>query len=553
MHRRRTVLLSALCGALLGLMTPGVSIAEAAPSTQCAPFSRASTDRVDDQASCLDAAVRLSEAPAVGRRAVVDIEVRTTWQRTPVNLDVRLPAGLEWAKAPSGLRPESRASAVPADGGRVNHARGRAEVGRDRPLRLRGTVRGLAEGAAEIRAVVTAPATGDTRSASVFLTVGAQRSAFGIRERNVNPTAPATGPTDRAYAHLSHKPAEPVKAPASGAATACATGGWGYVDHTGASRVSANAQVQVWDSDATGQPDLLASGLTDGDGTFQLCFDNTDEDGSGQDVYVRFGTENTQWIIRNGRSRKSYRFDSGVTSDVANGATVDIGRLQPGDPALMRGVEAFDTINAGWNWTPGACWDAYDSVCRRGKVNWAPDSTDGTYYSLQENAVHLAAADPDANILVLHEFGHAMMDDLYEDDFPPVTNCSPHYINKTSSEGCAWTEGFATWYGVAVLGDPTFRWPGGRTLDLEGPTWGTPTWDNGDTVEGRVLGSMIDLYDATNEEGDNCAEDPRGPLWTTSLNHVSDTFRQFWAQRGQDGFDVGPTALDCLYHNTIDY
>ncbi|NUT97613.1 MAG: hypothetical protein HOY78_36880 [Saccharothrix sp.] len=323
------------------------------------------------------------------------------------------------------------------------------------------------------------------------------------------------------------------------------------MDHDGVARVSPNAKVWAYDDDANGADDLLATGLTDGDGRFRLCYENIDDEGGGQDVYVRVATENTLWIIRNGRTRKSYSF---YTDVVANGgAAVEFGTVRPSDPALMRGVEAFDTVNAAWNWTPGNCWDARDTTCRQGKINWAPDSTDGTYYSLQENAVHLAAEDPDSNILVLHEFGHYMMDDVYEDDFPPAPNCSPHYITKISSAGCAWTEGFATWFGVAVLGDPTFRWPGGRTLDVEGPTWGTANWDNGDTVEGRVLGSMIDLYDTANEAGDTCSEDPAGPLWTTFLGHVSDTFAQFWAHRRADGYDVGSNALSCLYHNTIDY
>jgi len=309
----------------------------------------------------------------------------------------------------------------------------------------------------------------------------------------------------------------------------------------------------VWDDDTTGQDDLLVSGLTDGNGRYQLCFNNTDEDGSGADAYVRFATENVSWIVRNGRSRKSYKFDSPVRGNIAAGATVDFGRVQPADTQLMRGVEAFDAVNAAWNWTPGTCWDARDTTCRRGLVNWAPDSTDGTYYSLQDNAVHLAAADPDSTILVLHEFGHAMMDDVYEDAFPTAPNCSPHYIHLASSAGCAWTEGFATWYGVAILGDPTFRWPDGRTRDLEGPTWGTPDWQNGDTVEGRIVGSMTDLYDTANESGDTCSEDPAGPMWNTFLDHKSATFSQYWQHRTADGFPVGATQLACLYHNTIDY
>lgn len=522
--------------ALLAAVLSATTAEAAAP---CTPF-----DGPGEWRSCLDVSVHLAEAPALGREARLDIDLRTTLNRSDVQLDVSLPAGLEWVQTPAGLTSHTVASAAPTDRGRAHHATGTSHVVEDRPLRLTGRVRAVAEGAAQIQVVARAGVESDRGSA--FLTVGAQRSQHGIAVSEGTTRAAAT-PTS-AHPHLRHKPAGDVAATLG---TACATGTWGYVDHDGIARISPNAKVWAYDDDTSGPDDLLATGLTDANGQFRLCYENTDEDGSGQDVYVRVATENAHWIIRNGRSRKSYSFYTDVVPNA--GAAVEFGTVRPADPAMMRGVEAFDTMNAAWNWTPGACWDARDSTCRQGKINWAPDSTDGTYYSLQENAVHLAAEDPDSNILVLHEFGHAIMDDVYEDDFPPAPNCSPHYITKTSSTGCAWTEGFATWYGVAVLGDPTFRWPGGRTLDLEGPTWGTPNWDNGDAVEGRVLGAMIDLYDTANEPGDTCAENPAGPLWTTFLGHVSDTFRQFWAHRAADGYDVGPNALNCLYHNTIDY
>ncbi|WP_433335422.1 hypothetical protein [Spirillospora sp. CA-294931] len=544
---RRIGLPAALCGLLLALAPPPAGAA--APEPPCTPFGGATAD---EWAGCLNVDLRLSSAPAVGARAELAVEVRTTARRSDVRLAVELPAGLVWVKAPAGLRTGTAASPKPVHAGRVHRAEGEKSVGRDRPLRLTGTVKAVGAGSAEISAVATSPADASTASDRVFLTAGTERSALGFAAKAANRAVPAPGGATRAHPHLAHKPVGP--APKRSLATSCATGSWGYVDHTGASRVSANALVTVYDSDASGSPDRLAGGVTGADGKFRLCFGNTDEEGGGQDVFVAFATENDRWIVRNGRTKRSYRFDTSVRANVADGATTDFGPSRPADAALMRGVEAFDTVNTGWNWTPGTdCWDARDTTCRRGLINWAPDSTDGTYYSLRTNDVHLAAEDPDAPILVLHEFGHALMDDVYEDDFPPAPSCSPHYIPSRSSEGCAWTEGFATWYGVAVLDDPTFRWPEGRSLDLEGPTWGTSGWQDGDTVEGRVTGAMIDLYDDANEPGDACTENPAGPLWNTFLDHVSDTFGEFWSHRADDGHDVGPSALACLHHNTIDY
>lgn len=549
---------AAVCGLLLALSgVPGGSPAAAAAggTAGCRPPAQMYADRTDERGHCLAVTLRLSGAPVLGGSARLDIEVGTVGGDTGVRLDVQLPAGLEWVSAPAGLSTSTAASLVPVEGGSVHRAKGTGWAGRQLPWRLSGTVRAVAEGPAGIRATATSAADpDDTGVGSVFLTVGARQSAFGIPVGSVSAAAPAAAGASRARPGLVHRPAEsaPVlAAPAAG--TACATGSWNYVDHGGVTRVSANTRVAVYDDDTGGADDLLATGVTGADGGFTLCFDNTDEEGGGQDVYVGFATENEHWVVRNGQSLQPYRFASQVHANVPTGSTTDIGAFQPSDAALMRGVEAFDTLNTGWNWKPGSCWDARDTTCRRGLVNWAPDSTDGPYYSLQGNVVHLVAEDPDIPVLVLHEFGHAMMDDVYEDAFPSSPNCTPHYIPKSSSAGCAWTEGFATWFAVEALGDPTFRWPGGRTQDLEGPTWGTSGWGTGDKVEGRVLGAMIDLSDTTNEPGDTCAENPAEPLWSTFLGHVSASFSQFWSHRAADGHDVGEGALSCLYHNTIDY
>ena len=544
--RLRRIALGLACAALL---VPGAPAAAEPPRPgACTPAETPSDDHTDDTA-CLAVDVALSHAPKVGATALVTVEVRSTAAPSPVSLEIHLPAGLEWARPPAGLSVSTAASPVPADRGKAHRATGRSVVGDAAPWRVSGTVRAVAAGPAEIRASAADPH-GDGARDSAFLTVGTTASRPGIEVREASAAASADRPGTAAFPG----DARPAGEAAATAGTACATGSWNYVDHTGVRRTSANARVQVWDTDPKGPADLLATGLTAADGGFQLCFDNTDEDGTGQDVSVHFRTENDHWKIQNPRTRKAYAF---VTPTRANvGATVDVGAFQPAAPELMRAVEAFDTVNAAWNWLPsGTCWDPNDGTCRPGTINWAPDSTTCCWYNLRENTVYLDAVSPDLHNLVLHEWGHYMMDDLYEDAFPDAPNCSPHYLHRASSEGCAWTEGWATWFGDTVLNDPAFRWADGRVLDLESPTWGStpPAWENGDTVEGRVMGSMWDLADPTNEPGDTCSEDPKGPLWNTSVNHVTGTFRQFWQQRAGDGYDVGPTALSCLYHNTIDY
>ena len=77
---------------------------------------------------------------------------------------------------------------------------------------------------------------------------------------------------------------------------------------------------------------------------------------------------------------------------------IGLGNLKPGDANGMRPVQAFDAVNQFWGWLPSSCWDANDAAadCRQIVINWTATSTDGTYYSLPDNDVHLAAADPDS-------------------------------------------------------------------------------------------------------------------------------------------------------------
>jgi hypothetical protein len=333
-------------------------------------------------------------------------------------------------------------------------------------------------------------------------------------------------------------------------------GNWSFQDQNGTWHNQMNIQVQVWDDDTFGDT-LLATGVTDGAGNYNICFDSQVEgfpDGGTADVYVRFVTSNSLWRVQRGGNPLT--FQTGTTNDVATGSTLNLGSLTTADGALQRGLHAFDSANDAWLWIPkpnNLCWDQDDASCRQLIINWAPDSTDGTYYSLGSNDIHLAADDPNAPVTVVHEIGHAVMDDLYNDNYPATPNCNPHSVTATSSAGCAWTEGWAEWFPATVYNDPFFRWPNGASLDLENASWGNG-WGEGDTTEGRVAGALIDISDYANEPTwDRYGEGPWN-IWTTSRRHNSTTMANFWANRAADGFNVADSgARASLYQNTIDY
>jgi len=185
-------------------------------------------------------------------------------------------------------------------------------------------------------------------------------------------------------------------------------------------------------------------------------------------------------------------------------------------------------------------------------VEWASDSTDGTYYTNGEN-VHLNGADPLSKTVVGHEYGHNIMWNVYNTF--PTTNCpDPHYVDLDSHVNCAWTEGWAEFLPMAVNNDPAYYWSDGYSMNLETPTWGSPNWDSGADVEGRVAGALWDMYDGANEQDDQHSEGNIVDIWDTFYHQNDNTFSEFWSawkSRGHDNTSAGPVMS--MYQNTIDF
>ncbi|HUQ56494.1 hypothetical protein [Lentzea sp.] len=581
--RWSTALVALTVSGLITALPTGAQAAEGSPACTLRPNPHVST--VNPWGSCVSVAASLSALPAVGESAQLTVEVTAQFARPDVRVEVDLPVGLEWEQVPAGLGVSQVAAAVPADRGGLHRAGGATALAAGGTKRFTGRVRATAAGPADIAA--RAVSAGDEHAPvpvdHVYLTVADRggRSASGMAG-SAHSAATATKVTaGRVAPRLIHRPAAasaapvPVDAHVQGttalAGTACVTGGWAYTDSAFAVRSSPNYGVQVWDRDNNDAHDLLGVVATDSAGNYTVCFDNTDTDGGtvdgGQDVYVRFIAENNMWRVQETGTGKVFSYDSTVAANLAAGATHNFGQLQPTDPLHWLGVQAFDAVNDFWYWKPGGCWDALDvDVCPKVIVNWRWDSTVGTHYDPNPvvRQVFLKAVDPISRDVTVHEATHSVMDDVYEYSAVPGAG-GAHNVHTRSTAGLAWVEGFAEWTPAQVYNDPVWNWPDGKTIDLESATWGstwadpplgTFGWDNGDTVEGRVAGALIDLSDSTNEAPwDRLSEEGLAPghIWTTFLSHKSNSFSEFWAHRSADGFTTSVSALASLYQNTIDY
>lgn len=201
-----------------------------------------------------------------------------------------------------------------------------------------------------------------------------------------------------------------------------------------------------------------------------------------------------------------------------------------------------DDIDRGYRYPPDAVGDC--------TAQWRFDSNDGTYYMPGEH-VHLKGEDRRSPDTIIHEMGHNVMYNAYGGAMPSPNDCpAPHFITGVSGIVCAWIEGWADFFPLAVNGDPFYTFSSGSSLDLENHTWGTPGWENGERVEGRVAGGLWDIYDSTNEGSDQIS-DGFTRIWRTFFDQNDNTLREYWNVLRTSGLSQ-TAASNALLQNTID-
>ncbi len=523
--------------------------------------------------SCVRVAASLDAAPSLGDTVTLTVVVDSAIAIDDADISVDVPTGLRVAEGPGSSDAPQLAMSGQGEMQRRSVASD-LEAGGSKTFTYE--LEAVEDGEAPIEVRVSATLDSgflDTVATLVPLTVGAdgEASSFsidtsaegGVVEVDAPAAAPVDADEDEAAPLDGEQPATQVTAPEDSSeellATSCISGRWGYAHPTLGYTGVPNYQVQAVNSNGGG---VLATGVTDGSGNYNVCFASS---GAGLNVVGRYISANSVWRVRDTAAANNNYVNSTGAVFIANGANHSFGNRQPANN-VHRAIRAFHAIDRFWKWgndPAGNCFDWGETSCRQMVINWTGTSTDGTYYSLNDNDIHLAAIDPDSDHTTIHEGTHAAMDDVYNDSFPPSPNCNPHTVQGASSTGCAWAEGFAEWVPASVMNDPFYRWASGSSLNLETPTWGTATWSSGDTVEGRVAGAMIDISDsalATSDSWDLWSES-QSLQWTTfqRWNVLGNgarpgTYADYWLDRAQDGrntADEGANAAN--FQNTIDY
>ncbi|MFJ6378386.1 RICIN domain-containing protein [Kitasatospora sp. NPDC092039] len=308
--------------------------------------------------------------------------------------------------------------------------------------------------------------------------------------------------------------------------------------------------MELWGAEkSTDSPHALnVVGLTGStDGSYNLCYTPTTTT-SLSTVWVKVWAANgtNVWRVID-VNYEYYVWQLPALSNVTGNR--NIGTAKP-PASTARAWHTFDTLNILWsnrNNPQSGCWSSHEtdnSTCTPLTVRWRDSTTGGSWYSDYDNTVYLIGPDADSEHYILHEASHFLMHRMFNGPWPSSLTCQSHYIPYVSTEGCAWSEGFANASAAYLLGDSRFVFSDGGSINF---TYGDG-WGVGDQVEGNVAGSLLDLWRTvdTNWNGSIAAITAQKP--TTFSAYFSTT-----RPAANPPLATGSTALGKLNPHTIDY
>ncbi|MFE7530334.1 RICIN domain-containing protein [Kitasatospora sp. NPDC057542] len=307
------------------------------------------------------------------------------------------------------------------------------------------------------------------------------------------------------------------------------------------------AVVELWGAEkSTDSPHALnVVGHTAADGSYNLCYTPTTTT-SLSTVWVKAwaSVSNLWWVADN--SNQIYTMQLPALSNVTGNR--NIGTAKP-PASTSRAWHILDTIYLLWsnrNNPNSLCWSTNETnsqACTPLTVYWV-DASGSAAYDPGSNSAFLYGADADSEHVILHEASHFLMHRMYNGLMPSGVNCQPHYVWYASSDGCAWSEGFATASAAYVLGDSRTVWGDGNSTNF---TYGDG-WGVGDVVEGNVAGSLLDLWRTVDTN------------WNASITAITAqkpmTFSAYFnttRPAANPPLSTDSTALGKLNPHTIDY
>ncbi|MCE7938655.1 hypothetical protein DCC79_04935 [bacterium] len=329
----------------------------------------------------------------------------------------------------------------------------------------------------------------------------------------------------------------------------------------------AGLKVEIWDRDknfpVTGQK--LDETVTDASGFFRSkAISNVDPDGptgqreGTQDIFLKLFTNNgTIRLYQYGTTIEytwqSYDVDprDGYVANVPNG-------VYGMQPLIIQ--ENTPNVEALWtfvNLAEGWLYLKEQSGRDPGEITgfWSKGNTDGPRYDPAARALFYRTDNAGYGDVIVQQEAYALAHNMLGELPGGWAACLAGPVDgvtQPTSAACAFVQGFATFFPMAVYNDPMFDSPALRG-DFDKPRAGTLGWSDGDTVAGRVAGAFWDLFEGDEtEDGYDAFNATFADIFAVIQARKPETMADWWAGWKAMGKD-GCRALGSLAQNTIDY
>lgn len=266
--------------------------------------------------------------------------------------------------------------------------------------------------------------------------------------------------------------------------------------------------VRVYDEDDLTVDPLLASGITDSNGDYDVSFT---WDGScflcesDPDIYVEWESENTKVEVEDATTfETNYRWESGTTSNFS-GTDLDKGTSTPADESLHPALHILTDLTRNWRWYLNN--EGYD--LSQVDAQWPEPDCAGAWYDPGPNEMHICTDREWREDTHAHEYGHHWMNIESESNGSDYcngicdTNGCGHCIWCQETAGDAWQEGWPNWiahvqttsyaasYGIASV----------NTRDQElVVACDASGLDPANLTEGFIGAFLQDVWDSANEQ-----------------------------------------------------
>lgn len=342
-----------------------------------------------------------------------------------------------------------------------------------------------------------------------------------------------------------------------------------YIDrNSDRSHPAAGLRVEIWDQDyrSVSPGEKLGETVTDANGFFvSQEISNYDPDGptnrpeGTQDVFLKLFTNNGNVRVLKAGTPLEYSWPS-YDIDPQDGLERNVPDGVVGMKTLYV-MESTSDVEALWtfvNLVEGWLHLEATTGLEPGPVTayWSPTASDGPRYDVGERAIYFRDADAAFASVVVQQEAYALLHNAYGASIEPLEDCTvgpTAGLQSETSAACAFVQGLATFYPLAVYGDPVFASLDIRGVDLDEATAGTAGWQDGDNVPGRIAGAFWDLHEGdTTEETFDRYDATLASIWHALAEHQPTTMAEWWSAWTASGGD-GCSALGSLFQNTIDY